>query len=75
MIGKVLSMRQMTSVLEHMGRIDKPWNCPHGRPTMRHLISLDDLEERLWNEGDNLVSDKPEASSKSDIDIWKQYAT
>ena len=75
MIGKVLSMRQMTSVLEHMGRIDKPWNCPHGRPTMRHLISLDDLEERLWNEGDSLVSDKPEASSKSDIDIWKQYAT
>lgn len=23
-----------------MGTMDQPWNCPHGRPTMRHLVSL-----------------------------------
>lgn len=23
-----------------MGDIDQPWNCPHGRPTMRHLLNL-----------------------------------
>ncbi|CAK7271230.1 ATP-binding mismatch repair protein [Sporothrix epigloea] len=40
MIGKALSRRQMASVLAHMGEMDKPWNCPHGRPTMRHLCSL-----------------------------------
>lgn len=22
------------------GEIDQPWNCPHGRPTMRHLADL-----------------------------------
>ncbi|CED83249.1 dna mismatch repair protein [Phaffia rhodozyma] len=40
MVGKPLSKRQMLKVLENMGRIDQPWNCPHGRPTMRHLIHL-----------------------------------
>lgn len=24
-----------------MGEIEQPWNCPHGRPTMRHLLSYD----------------------------------
>eukprot|EP00730_Choanoeca_flexa_P019395 TRINITY_DN9471_c0_g2_i1.p1 TRINITY_DN9471_c0_g2~~TRINITY_DN9471_c0_g2_i1.p1 ORF type:complete len:110 (-),score=5.49 TRINITY_DN9471_c0_g2_i1:293-622(-) len=23
------------------GEIDQPWNCPHGRPTMRHLFNLE----------------------------------
>ena len=23
-----------------MGTIDQPWNCPHGRPTMRHLLDM-----------------------------------
>jgi len=23
-----------------MGEMEKPWNCPHGRPTMRHLAGL-----------------------------------
>ncbi|BAE59790.1 unnamed protein product [Aspergillus oryzae RIB40] len=45
MIGKNLSQKQMTRVVRNMGTIDKPWNCPHGRPTMRHLMSLGQ-----WNE-------------------------
>jgi len=24
-----------------MGMIEQPWNCPHGRPTMRHLVDLE----------------------------------
>jgi DNA mismatch repair protein PMS2 len=50
MIGKTLSRKQMEKVVSHMGTIDKPWNCPHGRPTMRHLCSLNTLEP--WMEGD-----------------------
>ena len=23
-----------------LARLEQPWNCPHGRPTMRHLGSL-----------------------------------
>ncbi|KAI8992702.1 hypothetical protein BD414DRAFT_481942 [Trametes punicea] len=40
MIGKPLSQRQMTSIVQHMGTMDQPWHCPHGRPTMRHLFDI-----------------------------------
>ena len=26
--------------MRRMGTMDQPWNCPHGRPTMRHLSDL-----------------------------------
>lgn len=48
MIGRPLSQKQMETVIQHMGAIDKPWNCPHGRPTMRHLITLNNWA--TWNE-------------------------
>ncbi|KAK0540296.1 ATP-binding mismatch repair protein [Tilletia horrida] len=45
MVGRPLNARQMRTILTHMGTIDQPWpkqNCPHGRPTMRHLVTLSD---------------------------------
>ncbi|GAB1319067.1 ATP-binding mismatch repair protein [Madurella fahalii] len=54
MIGKALSRRQMEKVVRHMGEMEKPWNCPHGRPTMRHLCGLGGAwSERLWEEGED----------------------
>jgi DNA mismatch repair protein PMS2 len=41
MIGKSLTKTDMRRLVDHMGEIEQPWNCPHGRPTMRHLINLD----------------------------------
>ncbi len=52
MIGKPLSARQMERLVRHMGELDKPWNCPHGRPTMRHLCGLGAWGEAGWHEGD-----------------------
>eukprot|EP00102_Acyrthosiphon_pisum_P007905 XP_003243755.1 PREDICTED: mismatch repair endonuclease PMS2 [Acyrthosiphon pisum] len=40
MIGKVLNFGDMRKLIDHMGDIEQPWNCPHGRPTMRHLVNL-----------------------------------
>ncbi|KAL1884545.1 ATP-binding mismatch repair protein [Paecilomyces lecythidis] len=66
MIGKSLTLKQMEKVVRHMGTIDKPWNCPHGRPTMRHLMTLGQ-----WNEWDeNQIEDDPESD---DLDVWKRY--
>ncbi|MCJ1268506.1 ATP-binding mismatch repair protein [Lobaria immixta] len=48
MVGKALSRGQMERLVRHMSEIDKPWNCPHGRPTMRHLLGLGDWQG--WEE-------------------------
>ncbi|NWI14315.1 PMS2 endonuclease, partial [Crypturellus soui] len=41
MIGTALNIQEMRKLVTHMGEIEHPWNCPHGRPTMRHIVSLD----------------------------------
>lgn len=48
MIGRALTRSQMYSLLRHMGVLDKPWNCPHGRPTMRHLCRLRTWDGKGW---------------------------
>jgi DNA mismatch repair protein PMS2 len=40
MIGTSLSKTWMKNLVDHMADMDNPWSCPHGRPTMRHLINL-----------------------------------
>ena len=68
MIGKALSDRQMSTVrghlchqhalirrqqiLRHMGELRQPWNCPHGRSTMRFLHALPQHQEdvRWWTD-------------------------
>ena len=60
MIGKTLTTRQMERVVQNMGTIDKPWNCPHGRPTMRHLMSLGQ-----WDEYDEFEN--------RGLDPWRQF--
>ncbi|XP_016650825.1 PREDICTED: DNA mismatch repair protein PMS1 isoform X2 [Prunus mume] len=40
MIGDALGRNEMQRILEHLAGLKSPWNCPHGRPTMRHLVDL-----------------------------------
>lgn len=37
MIGTSLTHAKMTEIVERMSKLEQPWNCPHGRPTIRHL--------------------------------------
>ncbi|KAI0098787.1 hypothetical protein GGR51DRAFT_537456 [Nemania sp. FL0031] len=67
MIGKSLSTQQMEKLVRHMGELDKPWNCPHGRPTMRHLCGLGAWDDLGWKEGDGFGG-----NSASSID-WSAY--
>ncbi|KAF4952368.1 hypothetical protein FGADI_6800 [Fusarium gaditjirri] len=50
MIGKALTHGQMETLVRHMAELDKPWNCPHGRPTMRHLCQLDSWDAKGWRD-------------------------
>ncbi|TSK14640.1 Mismatch repair endonuclease PMS2 [Bagarius yarrelli] len=45
MIGTALNPSEMKKLVVHMGEIEQPWNCPHGRPTMRHLLNLDVISQ------------------------------
>ncbi|GMH47494.1 hypothetical protein TrRE_jg9040 [Triparma retinervis] len=45
MIGTALSEKQMGDVVVGMEKVEQPWNCPHGRPTMRHVSELGSVIE------------------------------
>ncbi|CAM9617036.1 unnamed protein product [Chrysoparadoxa australica] len=40
MIGTSLNKQTMTKVVRKLAEIDQPWNCPHGRPTLRFLSDV-----------------------------------
>lgn len=46
MIGDPLGRNEMQKIVEHLAKLKSPWNCPHGRPTMRHLVDLTTLYKR-----------------------------
>lgn len=37
MIGDTLDRKQMARVVANLSTLQSPWNCPHGRPTLRFL--------------------------------------
>nr|KAF6481546.1 PMS1-like protein 2, mismatch repair system component [Molossus molossus] len=45
MIGTALNTSEMKKLITHMGEMDHPWNCPHGRPTMRHIANMDVISQ------------------------------
>ncbi|KAI5270838.1 DNA mismatch repair protein MutL [Aureobasidium subglaciale] len=75
MVGKTLSKSQMLKVVRNLGEMDKPWNCPHGRPTMRHLADLsawmpggEDTPKTDWTGWLEKARAKADESS-SDMDV------
>jgi DNA mismatch repair protein PMS2 len=46
MIGTALKRADMSGIVRRLEGIEQPWNCPHGRPTMRHLADLVALSQR-----------------------------
>ncbi|KZV54362.1 hypothetical protein F511_03617 [Dorcoceras hygrometricum] len=47
MIGDSLGRNEMQKILRHLADLKSPWNCPHGRPTMRHLVDLRSVNGRV----------------------------
>ncbi|KAL3328737.1 hypothetical protein AABB24_036053 [Solanum stoloniferum] len=46
-IGDPLGRNEMQKILDNLSLLKSPWNCPHGRPTMRHLVDLRAVHRRL----------------------------
>lgn len=71
----------MAKVVQNMGELDKPWNCPHGRPTMRHLFGLARWRGNGWDgDGDGFGNDDDGGDDDDDDDDgvkggvdWKGY--
>lgn len=47
MIGTGLEGKKMETIVRQLAEIDQPWNCPHGRPTLRHLVDLREIQSLL----------------------------
>lgn len=43
MIGHSLTRQAMRRIVANLATLEQPWNCPHGRPTLRHLADLAQL--------------------------------
>ena len=41
MVGRALDFKTMRKVVTNLTTLESPWNCPHGRPTLRYLKQLD----------------------------------
>lgn len=51
MIGDKLNKQKMQQIMTHMGTMTNPWSCPHGRPTIRHLIDMSLVPELVKKSG------------------------
>jgi len=40
MIGDSLSKQEMEQIVRKLDSLEQPWDCPHGRPTIRHVKNL-----------------------------------
>lgn len=70
MIGKSLSRGQMKQIIFQLGQIDKPWHCPHGRPTIKYLSSLSKCHQ--WKEGDGVIGMAADGRHTARTD-WAAY--
>jgi DNA mismatch repair ATPase MutL len=49
MIGTPLSTEEMSVIVRNLQHLEQPWNCPHGRPTMRHLVDYNNLRKCTYS--------------------------
>eukprot|EP01132_Coremiostelium_polycephalum_P005974 gene5974-7442_t len=46
-VGMALKNEEMKQILTNLSTLHNPWCCPHGRPTMRHLIDLNSVYKSI----------------------------
>lgn len=59
MIGTALKAQEMQRVVNKLEHVEQPWNCPHGRPTLRHLVDLSPIRQHSSHQNNLKVQKKP----------------
>ncbi|CRH03120.1 DNA mismatch repair protein PMS1, putative [Plasmodium relictum] len=65
MVGKTLNISEMIKIKKKLSVLKNPWNCPHGRPTIKYIINNVDIKNcfknyylKLYDEISNLILTK-----------------
>ncbi|CXH88903.1 DNA mismatch repair protein PMS1, putative [Plasmodium berghei] len=65
MVGKTLNISEMITIKKKLSVLKNPWNCPHGRPTIKYIINNIEIQKyythyylKLYEEITNLRKTK-----------------
>ncbi|CRG93280.1 DNA mismatch repair protein PMS1, putative [Plasmodium gallinaceum] len=65
MVGNTLNISEMIKIKKKLSVLKNPWNCPHGRPTIKYIINSVDIKNcfknyylKLYDEISNLILTK-----------------
>jgi DNA mismatch repair ATPase MutL len=68
MIGQALSKNEMDRIVQRLKDVEHPWNCPHGRPTMRHVLALETLLRADDQKARELIADTTVTMMSQEVD-------
>ncbi|GAM22137.1 hypothetical protein SAMD00019534_053120 [Acytostelium subglobosum LB1] len=72
MVGTALSHSEMKKVLDNLSLLENPWCCPHGRPTMRHLVDLSALSTLINKRNEPLTRQVSDTNGAHQTVVQKQ---
>ncbi|CAD2084592.1 DNA mismatch repair protein PMS1, putative [Plasmodium vinckei brucechwatti] len=49
MVGKPLNISEMITIKKKLSVLQNPWNCPHGRPTIKYIINNIEIQKCYAN--------------------------
>ncbi|SCL99592.1 DNA mismatch repair protein PMS1, putative [Plasmodium chabaudi adami] len=49
MVGKSLNISEMITIKKKLSVLQNPWNCPHGRPTIKYVINNIEVQKCYTN--------------------------
>lgn len=49
MVGKTLNISEMIRIKKKLSVLQNPWNCPHGRPTIKYIINNIEIQKFYAN--------------------------
>lgn len=74
MIGTALKVSEMRTIVRKLSNIEQPWNCPHGRRTMHHLVDLESFIDTNSTSETGLQFQKKRVRTTANTDFYEHSA-